>query len=324
MKKVNNVVKKGTISTLNSVEEILLAERLVSLHPWSQMVRFTRSGGEANAVAIRIARAASGRDKVAVCGYHGWHDWYMSANIESKNSLNSHLMNNLPIQGVPKNLRNTVFSFDYNNFKQLDEIVGKHKIGVIKMEVKRLSEPKNNFLKKIRKLATQHNIVLIFDECTSGFRQTFGGLHKFYNVEPDIAIFGKALGNGHAINAIVGKRSIMEYANKSFISSTFWTERIGPTAALETLNIMEKNKSWNEITKIGRKIKKQLSSLASLHKLDLRVEGIDAIPNFYFNSKKNMQYKTLITQEMLKKKILASNLIFCSTSHKENVLKKIF
>jgi glutamate-1-semialdehyde 2,1-aminomutase len=323
-KKVSKVIKNGTISTLNSIEEILLAEKLVSLHPWSEMVRFTRSGGEANAVAIRIARAASGRDKVAVCGYHGWHDWYMSTNIDNKNNLNTHLMNNLPINGVPKNLKNTVFPFEYNNFKQLSKIVKMHKIGVIKMEVKRISEPKNNFLQKIRKLATENNIVLIFDECTSGFRQTFGGLHKFYNVEPDLAIFGKALGNGYAINAVIGRRAVMEHANHSFISSTFWTERVGPSAALETLKIMEKNKSWNEITMIGKNIKKQIRYIASLHKLDLQIEGIDAIPNFYFNSNNNMKYKTLITQEMLKKKILASNLIFCSISHKDKVLKKYF
>ena len=323
-KKVSKVIKNGTISTLNSIEEILLAEKLVSLHPWSEMVRFTRSGGEANAVAIRIARAASGRDKVAVCGYHGWHDWYMSTNIDNKNNLNTHLMNNLPINGVPKNLKNTVFPFEYNNFEQLSKIVKMQKIGVIKMEVKRISEPQNNFLQKIRKLATENNIVLIFDECTSGFRQTFGGLHKFYNVEPDLAIFGKALGNGYAINAVIGRRAVMEHANHSFISSTFWTERVGPSAALETLKIMEKNKSWNEITMIGKNIKKQIRYIASLHKLDLQIEGIDAIPNFYFNSNNNMKYKTLITQEMLKKKILASNLIFCSISHKDKVLKKYF
>jgi len=233
-------------------------------------------------------------------------------------------MNNLPINGVPKNLKNTVFPFEYNNFEQLSKIVKMQKIGVIKMEVKRISEPQNNFLQKIRKLATENNIVLIFDECTSGFRQTFGGLHKFYNVEPDLAIFGKALGNGYAINAVIGRRAVMEHANHSFISSTFWTERVGPSAALETLKIMEKNKSWNEITMIGKNIKKQIRYIASLHKLDLQIEGIDAIPNFYFNSNNNMKYKTLITQEMLKKKILASNLIFCSISHKDKVLKKYF
>ena len=323
-KKVIQVIKSGNMSTLNSIEEILLAEKLISLHPWSEMARFTRSGGEANAVAIRIARAASGRDKVAVCGYHGWHDWYLSSNIINTDSLNSHLMKNVPINGVPKNLKNTVYPFEYNNYKQLKKIIEEHKIGTIKMEVKRNSEPKNNFLKKVRKLASQNNIVLIFDECTSGFRQTYGGLHKFYNVEPDIAIFGKALGNGHAINAIIGRKSVMEYAQQSFISSTFWTERVGPTAAIETLKIMEQTKSWKQITSIGKKIKENWDNLAKLYKLDLKIQGVDALPNFYFNSKNNLEYKTLITQEMLKKKVLASNIIYCSIAHKEKVLNKYF
>ena len=323
-KKVIKVLKKGTMSTLNSIEEILLAEKLISLHPWSEMARFTRSGGEANAVAIRIARAASGRDKIAVCGYHGWHDWYLSSNINNENSLNTHLMSNLPINGVPKNLKNTVFTFEYNNFEQLKKIVKKNKIGAIKMEVKRTSDPKNNFLNKIRNLATQNNIVLIFDECTSGFRQTYGGIHKFYNIEPDMAIFGKALGNGYAINAIIGKRNIMEQSQKSFISSTFWTERVGSTAALETLEIMDKTKSWKEITSTGKKIKKIWKRLSILHNLDLKIQGIDAVPNFYFNSKNNLEYKTLITQEMLKKNILASNMIYCALPHKEKILKKYF
>ena len=197
------------MSTLNSTEEILLAEKLITLHPWAEMAKFTRSGGEANAVAIRIARAASGKDKVAICGYHGWHDWYLASNINNNNNLNNHLMRQTPIKGVPKNLRNTVFSFEYNNYNQLSKIIEEQDIGIIKMEVRRNEEPKNNFLQKVRKLATEKKIILIFDECTSGFRQTFGGLHKYYKVDPDMAIFGKALGNGHAINAIIGKKSIM-------------------------------------------------------------------------------------------------------------------
>jgi glutamate-1-semialdehyde 2,1-aminomutase len=323
-RKVIENVKKGTMSSLNSVEEILLAEKLISLHPWAEMVRFTRSGGEANAVAIRISRAATGKDKVAICGYHGWHDWYLSNNIQDKDNLNKHLMKDTPIKGVPKNLKNTVFSFEYNNFEELKKIISQHDIGTIKMEVKRNTEPKNNFLQKIRKLANDKNIVLIFDECTSGFRQTFGGLHKYYGVNPDMAIFGKALGNGYAINSIIGKRSIMEACNSSFISSTFWTERIGPTAALETLSSMEKIKSWELISNIGRKIKKNWTKLSKLHNLQIDVEGIDAIPNFSFRSKNNLFYKTFISQEMLKKKILASNYIFCSVAHREKNLNKYY
>ena len=323
-KKVIKIIKDGTMSTLNSQEEIILSEKLVSLHPWSEMVRLTRSGGEANAVAIRIARAASGKDKIAICGYHGWHDWYLSSNINKKNNLDSHLMANAPIGGVPKNLKDTVFPFEYNNFQQLKKITEQQNIGIIKMEVKRNIDPTNNFLKNIRKLATDKNIVLIFDECTSGFRQTFGGLHKFYKVDPDIAIFGKALGNGYAINAIIGRRSIMSSCSASFISSTFWTERIGPTAALETLKIMESINSWETITSIGRKIKKKWLNLSKLHKLDIKIQGIDAIPNFYFYSKNNLSYKTLISQEMLKKNILASNSVYCSIAHKEKILNKYF
>ena len=195
------------------------------MHPHFDMARFARSGGEANSIAIRISRAASGKDGVAVCGYHGWHDWYLSTNLQNKNNLNSHLIKGLQTDGVPKALKNTVFPFEYNDFEKLKSIVEKNKIGTIKMEVYRNIEPKNNFLEKVRNLATKKGIVLIFDECTSGFRKTFGGLHKHYKVIPDLAMFGKALGNGYAITAVVGKKEVMEHAQNTFISSTFWTEK---------------------------------------------------------------------------------------------------
>mgnify|MGYP001317221809 CR=1 FL=1 len=323
-KKILQTIKDGNMTTLNSLEEIKLAEKLIELHPWANMARFTRSGGEANAVAIRIARAASGKDNIAVCGYHGWHDWYLASNIVNKSRLDEHLMNNVPIKGVPKNLKNTVYPFSYNNFKQLETIVKKNNIGVIKMEVKRNDEPKGNFLKKVRELSEKKNIVLIFDECTSGFRQTFGGMHKFYKVNPDIAIFGKALGNGHAINAIIGKRSVMETVKSTFISSTFWTERIGPTAALETLKIMEDLKSWKVITDIGNKIKKNWEIISKTNGVKIDIRGINAIPNFSFKSKNNLLYKTLISQEMLKNNILASNVVYCCTLHDGKILNKYF
>ena len=148
-------------------------------------------GGEVNAIAIRIARAASGKDQVAVCGYHGWHDWYLSANLTQDEGLSTHLLPGLDPAGVPKELAGTVHTFEYNNYAQLEEIVKVHDIGVIKMEVQRSLPPEDNFLHKVRALADAHNIVLIFDECTSGFRQSFGGLHKLYGVEPDMAMFGE-------------------------------------------------------------------------------------------------------------------------------------
>ena len=323
-KAVTDVVRRGNMSTLNSIDEIKLAEKLVEIHPWAEMACFTRSGGEANSVAIRIARAATGKDKIAICGYHGWHDWYLSTNINNSNNLSSHLMKNLPIKGVPKNLKNTAFTFNYNDIESLKSTIRNHDIGAIKMEVMRNYEPKNNFLKKVRKLADENNIILIFDECTSGFRQEFGGMHKSYNVIPDLAIFGKALGNGYGINSIIGKKSVMNFKKSTFISSTFWTERAGPVAALETLIQMEKTKSWQKITNKGKKIKKNWKNLAKIHNLEIDVRGIDAIPNFAFNKNVNLKYKTFITQEMLKKNILASNVIYCSIVHDDHILDKYY
>ena len=207
---VHNVIDTGNMSTLNCPEEVYLAERLIELHPWADMARLTRSGGEANAVAIRIARAASGRDKVAFCGYHGWHDWYLAANLGDDKTLAGHLLPGLAPKGVPARLKDTIYPFNYNKFNELETITSQHDIGVIIMEVSRNKGPENSFLEKIRHLAMAKGIVLIFDECTSGFRQTFGGLHKKYGVEPDMAMFGKSMGNGYAINAVIGRREVME------------------------------------------------------------------------------------------------------------------
>ena len=321
---VHAVVDKGNMSTLNCPEEVYLAEKLVELHPWADMVRLARSGGEANAIAIRIARAASGRDKVAVCGYHGWHDWYLSANLGDDENLAGHLLPGLDPKGVPQNLRGTVFPFNYNNYEELECLVNTYDIGVIKMEVVRNKGPEDNFLQKVRKLATDRGIVLIFDECTSGFRETFGGLHKKYGVEPDMAMFGKALGNGYAITATIGRREIMEAAQSTFISSTFWTERIGPAAALKTLEVMERIKSWETITQTGLKIRDLWQQLADKHGLKIDHWGLPALTGYSFVSENALAYKTLITQEMLAKDYLAGNSVYVSTEHTPEIINGYF
>ena len=317
-------VHAGNMSTLNCPEEVYLAERLVEMHPWADMVRFARSGGEANAVAIRIARAASGRDKVAVCGYHGWHDWYLSVNLSGDGGLDDHLLPGLEPKGVPSNLQGTVFPFGYNNFEELKALVDQHDIGVIKMEVSRNRGPENGFLQKVRQLATERRIVLIFDECTSGFRQTFGGLHKLYGVEPDMAMFGKALGNGYAITATIGRREVMEAAQTTFISSTFWTERIGPVAALKTLEVMERIKSWETITNRGLEIRARWQALAERTGLQLDHWGLPSLTGFTIQSPKALEYKTLITQEMLAKGFLATTGVYVCTDHTPEVIDSYF
>jgi glutamate-1-semialdehyde 2,1-aminomutase len=321
---VMQTVRAGTMSTLNCPEEVYLAEKLVELHPWADMARLARSGGEANAISIRIARAASGRDKVAICGYHGWHDWYLAANLGGEGQLAGHLLPGLEPNGVPQNLRETVLPFNYNRLDELEALTAAHDIGVIKMEVCRSQGPDAGFLEGVRRLASERGIVLIFDECTSGFRQTYGGLHKLYGVEPDMAIFGKALGNGYAITGVIGRRGIMEAAQTTFISSTFWTERIGPSAALKTLEVMARVQSWETITQTGRDITARWLKLAEKHGLTIATNGLPALTGFSFSGANALAYKTLVTQEMLAKGYLAGTATYVCTEHTPDVVDAYF
>ena len=314
-------VAAGNMSTLNCPEEVWLAERLVAMHPWSDMVRFARSGGEANAIAIRIARAATGRDTVAICGYHGWHDWYLATNLQNDSGLEEHLLPGLEPNGVPRGLAGTVQPFSFNRLDQLESIASTHELAAVKMEVQRTNPPETGFLEGVRELCTRRGIVLIFDECTSGFRETFGGLHLKYGVEPDMAMFGKALGNGYAITAIIGRRAVMEAAQSTFISSTFWTERIGPTAALKTLEVMERERSWEQVTTTGLELRRRWQELADRYGLSLTHNGLPALTGFAIKSPHALAYKTLITQEMLKKGYLAATSCYVCTAHTPDVLE---
>ncbi|MDC0580890.1 aminotransferase class III-fold pyridoxal phosphate-dependent enzyme [Amylibacter sp.] len=312
---VMQVIKDGNMSSLNAPEEVALAEKLIELDPWAGMVRFARSGGEANAISIRIARAASGRDGVAVCGYHGWHDWYLSANLSDDDKLADHLLPGLGTAGVPRSLKGNVHPFNYNDFAHIAQLVSDKAIGVIKMEVTRNVEPQDNFLQRVRKLATDNNIVLIFDECTSGFRECFGGLHKNYGVYPDIAVYGKTLGNGYAVTAVVGREEIMQSAQSTFISSTFWTERLGSAAALKTLEVMESEKPWEKAREVGLHISQIWQNIAEEHCLKIEISGLPALSRYTIISENALAYKTLITQEFLKHGYLAGTILYASNAH---------
>ena len=314
-------VAAGNMCTLNCPEEVWLAERLVALHPWAEMARFARSGGESNAIAIRIARAATGRDTVAICGYHGWHDWYLATNLQNDSGLEEHLLPGLEPNGVPRGLAGTVQPFSFNRLDQLEAIAASHDLAAVKMEVQRTTPPDPGFLEGVRDLCNRRGIVLIFDECTSGFRETFGGLHLKYGVEPDMAMFGKALGNGYAITATIGRRSVMEAAQSTFISSTFWTERIGPTAALKTLEVMERERSWEKVTTTGLGLRRKWQAMADRHGLTISHNGLPALTGFAIQSENALEYKTLITQEMLKKGYLASTSCYTSLAHTPDVIE---
>ncbi len=317
---VNNVVKNGNMSTFNCPEEVYLAEKLIEINPWADMVRFARTGGEANAIAIRIARAASGKDKVAICGYHGWHDWYLSTNLGNNEGLAQHLLPGLNPAGVPSHLKGSTLPFLYNDYEEIENLVKNHDIGVIKMEVQRSEPPKEGYLQKVRQLATDHNIVLIFDECTSGFRETNGGIFQKYGVEPDMTVFGKTIANGYALTAVVGKREVMEAAQNTFISSTFWTERIGPAAALKTLEVMEREKPWDYITEMGTYIKTRWNEIAATQNVNIKTFGLPSLAGFSLQYDDALKYKTLITQEMLKRNYLASIILYSSVAHTKPII----
>ena len=326
---VNNAVlktvKNGNMSTFNCKEEVDLSEQLVKIHSWAQMVKFARTGGEANSIAIRIARSSLKKNKfkIAFCGYHGWHDWYLASNLKNKNNLNNFLMKGINSQGIPNTLKNSILPFEYNNIRSLESVIKKNKdIGIIILEPHKYNGPTNNFLKKVRKIATKNKIILIFDECTSGFRNVFGGIHLKYKVYPDLAMFGKALGNGYAITAVLGRKKFMKKTNKTFISSTFWTERIGSAAALASLKEMRRIKSWEKINKIGKYIKNKIKKIAIKYNIEMVFSGYNALIKFNFKKKNNLICKTFITQEMLKKNILATNAIYVCTEHKKKYIDK--
>jgi len=318
---VNNAVKKaidnGSISTLNSYEEVELAEKLIDLHPYMEMVRFARTGGEANAIAIRIARAVSRKSKVAICGYHGSHDWYLSANLNGKNNLEGLLLSGLDPAGVPKELEGTTLPFHYGKIDELQMLVDKYDdIGVICIEVQRGEKADLPFLNEVRVIANQINAVLIFDEISSGFRLSVGAIYKLYNLEPDMVILGKALGNGFGISAILGKRDVMEAAQDCFISSSYWTERTGFAAALETIRQFEENDVIDYLKMIGEYFRTKLEPVFTKH--NIQISGKLTVPIMTYNIENPLLMKTVLTQEMMERGFLSSNIIYFSNKHTKN------
>ena len=321
-KKIKNVIDKGNISTLNCVEEVFLTEKLLNIHKWAGMAKYAKTGGEAATIALRIARSFNNKEKIIVCGYHGWHDWYLSAQLSKKGSLKNHLFENIKIKGVPDFFKNTTFAFNFNNINELKEIIkkNKNKISALIMEVQRNIEPKINFFKSVEKICKKNRIILILDECTSGFRENIGGLHIKYKIKPDIVLYGKSMSNGYPITAILGKKNIMEAAKSTFISSTYWTDRIGFVAAIETIKQMEKIKPWKSIQQRGKFIKKEWDKIFKTFNFDVKIYGLNSMPSFIFKKNHN-SIRQFITDEMLKKGYLATNSVYVSISHTKSAIE---
>ncbi len=318
---VKKVIDDGSMCTLNSPEEVELAELLLKLHQWAGMVRYARTGGESMAIAVRIARAYTNKSTLAFCGYHGWHDWYLSANLADNAALDGHLLAGLEPRGVPRGLIKTSLPFEYNNLKKLQEIVATNDVGVIVLEPYRHQEPSDGFLQKVRQIADEIKAVLIFDEISIGWRLNVGGSHLVLGVIPDIAVVAKAMSNGYPMGAIIGKHEIMNAAQTSFISSTYWTERVGPTAALATIKKMLAKNVPAHLDRIGGLIGEGWKKLAVKHDLNIEILKPNALITFSFKYLNALEIKTFFTQEMLKRGFLAGPSVYVSYAHTEEHVK---
>ena len=321
---VHTAVQDGSMGTLNCAEEVELAELLVELHPWADMVRFARTGGEVLAIAVRIARAATSRDKVAYCGYHGWSDWYLAANIDDGTNLDNHLLEGLLPAGVPSQLGGTAFPFVYNNIDSLRSIVSAHgsSLAAIVMEPRRALPPTPGFLEEVRALANTAGAILIFDEITSGWRMITGGIHLNMDINPDLATYAKSMSNGHPMAAVIGTRAAMESAQSSFISSSYWTERIGPVAALATIKKHLALKLPRHLIAAGERIQSGWRRAADGAGLSITISGIEPLSTFVFDNTDTAVMTTLFTQQMLRRGYLAGSQVYTMLAHTDDMIDR--
>ncbi len=319
---VNNAVKKcidmGSSSSINCPEDALLAEQLCAMHPCADMVRFSRSGGEAVSIAIRIARTFTNKDKVLFCGYHGWSDWYLASNIKSDSNLDNHLLPSLKSSGVPRGLEGTAIPFNYNDIKQFKKLFKKHikDLACVVMEPVRSVRPDDGFLKTISEMCKQENVVLIFDEISSGFRICPGGSHLRFNVDPDLAVFAKAIGNGFPISVIIGNEKVMSSSQDTFISSTNWTERVGTTAALATIDKYVKNNVHEHLHVMGKSVQNFWREMSNKFNLDMEVNGLYQLSYMSFKEDNDVK-KTYFVEQMIERSILATNRYYPNYSQDE-------
>ncbi len=315
-KAVIDVINKGSASTLNPPEEVLLAEKLIELHPWADMARFARGGGEAMSIAVRIARVATGKDKIVFCGYHGWCDWYLAANLGKKEALDDQWIAGLNPNGVPKGLTGTAIPFHYNDIEDFKNAVAQagDDLAAIVMEPTRNYEPTQEFIDAIHSMAKAKKVPLIIDEITSAFRICNGGAHLKLGFKPDMAVFSKALGNGFCSSAVIGKKWVMEHAQDAFITSTNWTERVGSTAALAMIDKFIKVDASTHMLAISDKVWKTWETLADKHGLKIHIGGFKPLIHFTFNENHavNIAY---FTQEMLKRGFLAGSGFYAMYAH---------
>lgn len=306
-------VQFGSMATLQTHDEVELAKLLLEIHPWAHQARFTRTGGEALAVAVRIARAGTGRDKIAICGYHGWHDWYLAANLPAPGEesfvgrLDKHLLPGLDPKGVPAALAGTTLPFHYNKLEELDALIAREgkNLAAVVMETTRQTDPEPGFLEGVRERCNKIGARLVFDEVSIGWRLCLGGAHLKYGVNPDIAVMAKAISNGFAMGAVFGTSDAMSAAQESFISSAYWTEGVGPAAAVAAVSKMMRINVPAHLAKIGGAVQAGWRELGAKHGVPLIVGGRPEMASLGFQHEDAAALTTLLTARMLKHGYLA-------------------
>ncbi|NBY01933.1 MAG: aminotransferase class III-fold pyridoxal phosphate-dependent enzyme [Planctomycetes bacterium] len=303
---VQKQISLGTTYSVNHELEVQLAEELCRSIPCAEMVRYAKCGGEACAMAVRIARGVTGRDKILFCGYHGWHDWYIAANLSEEASLNSHLFPGIEPIGVPTGLAGTALPFSYGNLPELSDLLEKNKgqVAAIIMEPLRSTMPPVGYLAGVQNLCKEYGAVFIMDEITAGIRYSTGGAQQYLGVTPDMAVFAKSISNGYPMGMVVGKREFMEPAGRMFISSTYWSDTIGLRAALTTMNEVRLRGVPLQLQKFGAELKSRLTIVANEVGINVDCIGNDVMPMLQFNVNDQIlknQVVTLYIQEMAKR-----------------------
>jgi len=304
-------LQDGITFTLMHPLEVEVAELLPKIIPCAEAVRYGKNGSDATTAAIRAARAYTGRDKVAICGYHGWHDWYIVTTERSK--------------GVPRLMKQLSFVFQYNNIESLKELFESHpdEFAAVIMEPVGVTPPQNGFLQDVKKVTHENGAVLIFDEIITGFRFALGGAQEYFGVIPDLAAFGKAMANGMPISALVGKGEIMNVFNETFFSFTFGGECLSLAATIATISELKKRKVIDFIWTQGRKLQEGYNKLVKELELTEHTECVGYPPStlakFYGKTpEESLLMKSLVQQELLKRGILWAAYHAISYSHKDN------
>src|SRR3989337_3837514 len=310
-KAIKKQLQDGITFTLMHPLEVEVAELLTEIIPCAEAVRYGKNGSDATTAAIRAARAYTGREKIAICGYHGWHDWYIITTERNK--------------GIPKIMKQFSFVFQYNNIESLKKLFDAYpdEFAAVIMEPVGVTPPQNGFLKDVKKITKENGAVLIFDEIITGFRFALGGAQEYFGVTPDIAAFGKAMANGMPISALVGEEEIMNVFNETFFSFTFGGECLSLAAALATINELKTKKALDFIWKQGKKLQDGYNKLATELELKKYTQCVGYPPStlikFYGKTpEESLLMKSLVQQELLKRGILWAAYHAISYSHKNN------